>query len=332
MDKSIISSIVNAIDAPKSKGNIAEFSDPSYKPVPLSKGNFHPIGKAEQSSSKIVFIDGGNAEILKSYDFSLQLIRVASVVYSNNKRISSDVKECFVLTKAVKKEDSISYEATFFNIQKGPLSYDSFDSTIRQGKHRIAISAIAGVIRRLMEIELAKEAADKLSKGDIIVLDGDLKTSVTKEKEYLEALFSKVTEKDINLSALSKSSEIYTDTGFSLFSAIEDISPDTQWFYHPLVEARDAPDILIVKLNKNSNFIFKLELLGSKPGEVLKMLADNSRDPVFPGYPYGLIEADKLARVSNSERDYYKTIFLSRLDKAIKIDQNAHSILDRISF
>ena len=70
--------------------------------------------------------------------------------------------------------------------------------------------------------------------------------------------------------------------------------------------------------------------------ELFSLLMKNSTDPVFLGYPYGLIEADKSARVSNKESEYLKTIFLVKAGKQLKkISQyfkstDAHSILDKI--
>ncbi len=63
---------------------------------------------------------------------------------------------------------------------------------------------------------------------------------------------------------------------------------------------------------------------------------DNAKDPVFPGYPYGLLVADKFARVSNNEKEYIQTIIKSNAGKnwaKIKKYMNsfdAHSILDNI--
>ena len=98
-------------------------------------------------------------------------------------------------------------------------------------------------------------------------------------------------------------------------------------------------DMYITKLNKNSRYIFKLEIFNKNKfdiNEILSILKSNSKDPVFLGYPYGLIEADKFARIGNREKDYLKTIFLAKLGKDNeKIAQylntmNAHSVLDRI--
>ena len=72
------------------------------KTIPISEDNFHEIDKND-SSNKIVFIDGGDAELLKAVNFSLQTIRVAGVVFQNNKKIKAEKKEFFVLIHAFRE-------------------------------------------------------------------------------------------------------------------------------------------------------------------------------------------------------------------------------------
>ena len=69
-------------------------------------------------------------------------------------------------------------------------------------------------------------------------------------------------------------------------------------------------ELLIVKLHASSEYTFLLEIY-DKQSEfkdlITSNLAFNSKDAVFPGYPYGLILVDRFARVSNEERDYFLT-------------------------
>ena len=70
--------------------------------------------------------------------------------------------------------------------------------------------------------------------------------------------------------------------------------------------------------------------------EIINSIAANCNDPVFIGYPYGLIEADKIARIGNNEKEFLRTVFLTKLKKKdiekYLSAKNAHGILDRISF
>lgn len=344
MEKEIIKEIITSLSRNlEDKGTYAQFNDPSYEPVNISKDNFHNI-KETQPNSKIAFIDGGNAEILKAPNFSLQLIRTYCTMYKDNKRTASKKKEFYVLVSASNKENNIIYRTEFFDSNKDKIEFDSFDETIRQGNHRISISNIGNAIRRFAELETAKDIIDELNQKDIIVLDGDLKESITNEKHYFEELYKKAVEKQIKICSISKTSELFTEKGNALIPVLSNIAPPGEWYYFPLVKIKTPAhksDLYIIKLNKSSRYIFKLEVFNQvlyDIDEILRILKDNSKDPVFLGYPYGLIEADKFARISNRETEHIKTIFLAKLGKdSQKIAQylntlNTHTILDSISF
>lgn len=344
MDKAIIQNIINSLNNNlKEKGEYAQFNDPSYKPIKITKDNFQEI-KDTTETKKIAFIDGGNTEILKAPNFSLQLIRIYHSIYENNKKISSKKQEFYILINAINQQNNIIYKTNFFGLNKEEINFDSFDETIREGKHRISISQIGNAIRRFIELETAKTIIKELNNNDIILTDGDLKASITNEIDYLNKLYQKAIEKNIIICALSKTSELFTEKGNALIPILNKISPNNEWYYYPLVEISNKVhkvDMYIIKLNKNAKYIFKFEIFNEIKYEIeqiLSIIKNNSKDPIFLGYPYGLIEADKSARITNKEKEYLKTIFLTKLGKNNqKIAQylniqNTHNILDSISY
>jgi len=175
---------------------------------------------------------------------------------------------------------------------------------------------------------MANEAVDALEKGDVIVRDGDLQSSITGEQKYYEQLFDKAKEKQVIVTGLSKTSSILTNTGNSVASALRAISPDCEWYYLA------TPFIGFAKLNKNSKHVFRLDLSNKDHiGNVLSLLKANSVDPCFLGYPYGLIEADKHARVSQKEQQQIQLMFLAKGGNKFRehiSSKDAHEILNKI--
>ena len=61
---------------------------------------------------------------------------------------------------------------------------------------------------------------------------------------------------------------------------------------------------------------------------------ENSQDALFLGYPYGLIVADKFARVSHEEKKSLKMNFLLKADNREIAEYlsttDAHDILDNL--
>jgi NurA-like 5'-3' nuclease len=130
-----------------------------------------------------------------------------------------------------------------------------------------------------------------------------------------------------------------TDKGSSFIGLISEMQPNYNWSYYPVAEFKDSKyDILFSKLSKRSNYIFRIDINHiNKINDVLSLLMKNSNDPIFLGYPYGLVEADKFARVSNKELELLKTKFMIKAGKDWKSINNllktkdSHGILDRIS-
>src|SRR3989344_3694312 len=94
----------------------------------------------------------------------------------------------------------------------------------------------------------------------------------------------------------------------------------------------------ITKLNSHSSYSFKLELKNLEINRVIQKLISNSKDYIYPGYPYGLMLVDRLARVSNQEILNLKVYLETKLGKdweKIKFLENsinAHQLLDNLVF
>jgi hypothetical protein len=296
--------------------------------IEINKKKFLSISD-ENVPGKACYIDGGNAEILGAANFSLQLIRTYYAIYSGNERASNKKHEFYVLVSAKGENNKIKYEIetynTHFRLEK---EFDALDNSLATGGHKAEPSKIAEAIRKFAEIKMASEAIDELNTGDLIVRDGDLKSSITGEEKYYDQLFSKAKQKGIIISGLSKTTSILTDTGNSASAALNAISPDCEWHY------QGTDNIGFIKLHKNSKYVFRLDVLdNTKLGIILAILKENSKDPCFLGYPYGLIEADRHARVSNKEQQQIQLMFLAKGGNKFRehiSSKDAHEILNRI--
>jgi NurA-like 5'-3' nuclease len=192
------------------------------------------------------------------------------------------------------------------------------------------------VIRRFSELATAKELVKNLEKDDIIVLDGSLEAKYTYESNILDELNMIASEKNISLCGFSKTCELLTDKGNSIIAALSDIQPDKEWYYHPIARIYDEKyDIFFAKLNKMSDYIFRVDISDKNFETIFNLLRQNSKDPVFLGYPYSLVEADKFARISNKELELLKTQFMAGFGKdwnKISVflkTKNSHEILDK---
>jgi hypothetical protein len=235
------------------------------------------------------------------------------------------------------------------------LTIDSHDEELAPGRFRLDISVVGAAARRFSEWLVISGLIDsELAAGDIAVRDGTLQTAVRHEAQAASRAFSAAVRKDVVLAALAKTSQLLTSSGVSLLAAVEELSRQSElgggrWFYHPLVK-NDHPEhraeIYACRLHPQASHVFRLEILrdqaqgmsAQEVSDVMCELAANSRDLSFPGYPFGLVDADEMARVRQSEKEALAAIFASALAEkgcweAVRRHlgaTDAHDILDEI--
>jgi len=341
MEKHVVEKVIEKIGQKlQSTGKAVQFSDKGYKTVEFDSKNFRKIEDKEHNC-RIAFIDGGNNSVLNASNFCLQIARVYSTVYSGNKREKSRKKEFFLFASSTAREGKHFIDIEAFGEDIKFDSFSAFDSSLATGSHRASPSAAAAACRKLAELREAGALAGELEKGDVIVLDRDLQASITGEKEALEELYMKAEAKGVVVCGISKTTRLFTDTGDSAAAAVSAIAPEGDWIV-PVAEAENMnhrAGIFFAKLHPKSKYVFRVEVYRKQKeeiGKIAAMLKKNSADPVFLGYPYGLIEADQFARASNEEAEYLKVRLMSKAGKEsgrileYMKTLDAHSVLDNI--
>lgn len=298
-------------------GEKADFGGLKHNAAVFTAKNFTNINANGKGS--IAFVDGGNAEILKAPNFSLQLCRIACCIFENSKRIKQEKHEFFVL---VNVNDNKFVVKTFGDDIN--LVFDIDDENFKEGKSRGSASNVVNAVRRFAELKLAASL-----NADVIVLDGSLQQNYTFEDKFMKELKNK------KIIGFCKTTSLLTKTGNSV-SALMNLHKG-KFAYHPVAELFDDSynaNICFARLHENSKYVFKIDFPKEIDNNILSLLAENSKDPVFLGYPYGLVLADKLARVSNDEAEYLRTRLFSRIknDDLLRYLNalNAHEILDKI--
>ncbi|MEM2121191.1 MAG: DNA double-strand break repair nuclease NurA [Candidatus Woesearchaeota archaeon] len=340
--KEIVEKFVNVYKETNLVGPCEETVDlrEAERTFKISEENFHEF-KAFDNTKKMIFVDGGNAELINTTNISVHFIRTYGSVFES-KRIYSIKKENYMIAYATRdKKNSEIYYKVEFSPSYFDFQIDSFEESLREGNNRIPISKIGDVTRRLCELKTALHLSKKFS-DSIILLDGNLKSNFQLEKNLLQELFdSGIKNKNI-IAALSKTSQLLTKNGRSVNNILMRTSKSLgllEWYYYPIAKIRDEnhkAEIVIVKLHKKSNYCFNFEIFNEQADnidEVLWHLKKNSKDPSFFGYPYGLIDADRFARISNKEKDFLKTLLLTRIPKNISKDfvlNDSHDLLNKL--
>lgn len=285
--------------------------------IPLDDAHFAPLHFSSEKK-KIAFVDGGQAEILSAGNFSLHFIRVAGQIFEGIVKKEKVTHEFYLFTYPVSQGEVLYYKSVIFTdkeklIDEQDLFISSYDQSIRVGVERGSIIRIASMARRFAELSLASSL-----KADFVMLDGTLEKTFVHEEKYLSRL-------PMNACALAKSNSLLTLSGNSPIVLLNKRSLYDCFVY--VVDDKTS----FVKLHPDATHVFRFE--GQR--ECLLFLQNHVADPLFLGYPYGLVYADQIARVSNQEREALMMRFL--LDKKNEEilpylrTMDVHGILDSMS-
>lgn len=284
--------------------------------------------RIEPKQGNILFVDGGSAEISSGPDFSVNFIRIFSVLFEGRQKIKTEMLEFFCAFYLERQNDKVIVKTKIVN-SKGKKIIDEAELTFALADQ--TISQFADLARRISELRMA--AASAIPNGTI-VLDGSLDTKSELEQREIEKLILLARANKTELCALSKTTNIVSSFGESLPFLIANDSPKSR-FYLPVSDSGKFRTYFL-KLHPNSEYIFRCDALAETTTEIFSHLAFISNDPVFIGYPYGLIEADKFARVSNREKEILRVELMAKSGRKWQDFEskeravNAHSVLDKI--
>src|SRR3989338_2741011 len=121
----------------------------AYIPLPLTEENFVSITPL-QSDKQMIFVDGGNAEILRTPDCSLQFLRFAAVGFSGTKRIFTKKKEGYVLVSSLLRDGTMSVTLTGYGdfAALAPFTISHDDPLLLNGNQRTKLQVFAELFRR----------------------------------------------------------------------------------------------------------------------------------------------------------------------------------------
>lgn len=192
-------------------------------------------------------------------------------------------------------------------------------------------SRMMSVPRAFAEWKMAAAVVQReLGEGDVIVLDGTLQTGYGGEARLADALYGQARRRGVIVCALAKTTTMMGPGGIPVLYAAQEAARKAghRTWYMPLARRASGGDgsgfTLAVRLHRHSRFTYRFEVLrdqydslvdAGKLGDVIGSIAANSGDPSFPGYPYGLVSADRHARVRSTECTVHRRVLLGELGR-----------------
>ncbi len=147
-----------------------------------------------------------------------------------------------------------------------------------------------------LAVDRCVEAA---SPGALVLVDGDLETDWRIPPSWLAELLGRAADRGVTVAAVTKRSSLARG-GAPLLGALEidaavSFGPRSMW-WASLARSRAGAHVVAARLDPDARYAFRVDVSpGADAEEALQGLAALCDDAGFPGYPYPLTVADRLA-------------------------------------
>jgi hypothetical protein len=217
------------------------------------------------------------------------------------------------------------------------------------GEERTAVVAFAmpvrpdttvdiGLLRDWGEWQAVAQSVEEADPGGMVLIDGDLEPDWRLPPSYLDVLFARATARSVTLAGVTKHSSLARG-GAPLLGQLErraeeTLGPRAMWWARLATTRPDSgPErqILAARLDPDARFSFRVDVpVAADPEAALGSLSALADDAAFPGYPYPLSVADRLAACPGWVREDVWSQLEEGLDLAgVPFDVRERAFTDR---
>jgi len=217
------------------------------------------------------------------------------------------------------------------------------------GEERLALSTLALPVRPDAAVDLnllrdwgewvaAARSVAEADPGGMVLVDGDLQPDWRLPLSVLGQLLEVASDRGVGLAGVTKHSSLARG-GAPLIGRLERegerlFGARGMWWAKVATTRPDSgPDlqILAARLDPDARFAFRVDLpAGADPEATLGALSALSDDAAFPGYPYPLSVADRLAACPGWLRDDIRSQLEEGFDRAgVPLDVRERAFADR---
>ncbi len=170
------------------------------------------------------------------------------------------------------------------------------------------------LLRDRWEWEAVERSVEEADPGAVVLVDGDLQPDWRIPSPFLARILSRARKRGVLVAGVTKHSSLSRGgaplVGQLELEAADALGPRARW-WAPVARSRasERPDVaglkvVVANLDPDARFAFRVDLpADAHAEEALGRLAAVSDDAAFPGYPYPLSVADRLAACPGWLRD-----------------------------
>ncbi|PJA28021.1 MAG: hypothetical protein CO189_05545 [candidate division Zixibacteria bacterium CG_4_9_14_3_um_filter_46_8] len=244
----------------------------------------------------IVAIDGGSSSLLASGNFEIGVCRASMVTFHNERRISFEVTPEWIVPAGEGLSSPII--SAFCNTNQATMDCVS--------EWRF----MTNICREMLEYSCLRSLAGRDDNPAMILIDGALGCPSGVDPADYSDLLLQLHRKNKVVVCVSKSSTLRWADNCPLLSRMAEMTMERPkgdiWFLRiselrdGYEESADIPNLYLANLYAGLGPILRLDIpsiYGRDEESIICALAGHAEDPEFPGYPYPLVEAHRLARI-----------------------------------
>ena len=191
------------------------------------------------------------------------------------------------------------------------------------------------LLREVGEWELVARSVEEASRGAVVLLDGDLVPDYRIGAEPLPALLATAADRGVTVAAVTKHSSLARGgaplLGYLEIQAAVELGERAMWWAPVARTKSQHVQVVAARLDPDARFAFRVDLAGdADPEAVLGAMSALCDDAAFPGYPYPLSVADRLAACPSWLRHDVRLDLDDHLDLAgVPVEVRERAFADR---
>lgn len=228
-------------------------------------------------------VDGGQALVADARCVQVYVTRAARTRFRSGRSVLEDEGslEAFVLGGAAAREAALA-----------SLGVEGIDPRT---------SVDVNLVRDRWEWDAAARCVGEAERGAVVLVDGDLEADWRLPAAVVRDVLDAATERNVLVAGITKHSSL-SRGGAPLVGQLEleaeaALGPRARW-WAPVARSRGGRGVQVVaaRLDPDARFAFRVDLPDDvDPAQALGRIAAVADDAAFPGYPYALAVADRLA-------------------------------------
>ena len=263
-------------------------------------------------------VDGGQALIADARCLQVYAARAARVRWSDGTSVL---------------EDEGTLQAFLFGLGEERRSLSALGAPVSSDS-----PVDVNLVRDWKEWSMVARCVEDADQGGMVLVDGDLQPDWRIPSSWLASLLARAAEREVLVAGVTKHTSLSWN-GAPLLGQLERIADESlghrQCWWVPV--ARTRPDVgagiqvVVARMDPDARFSFRVDLPADcDPEPALSSLSALCDDAAFPGYPYPLSVADRLAACGSHVREEVRNQIDEELDRlGVPLDVRERAFADR---